>query len=168
MQELKERPSAELARTLESAKRYAQKSKADNTRRAYLSDWNDFTTYCDSHGLPVAPSTPEAVILYLTWLADSGAKYSTLKRRVASIRQLHKLNGMASPITDPVKEILKGIKNENGSAPDQKKPLLMQEIVDLVKATSLDLKGQRDRTMILIGFAGFMRRAELCSLKRER
>lgn len=164
---LEKRASSEIAQTLESVKRYAQKSKSDNTRRAYKSDWNDFVLYCDRYGLTPSPATPETVVLYLTSLADGGAKYSTLKRRIAAINQVHKLNGMASPATDSVKEILKGIKNENGSAQEQKAALLFPEISQLIRLIDTDLKGQRDRAMILLGFAGFLRRSELCGLKLE-
>jgi len=153
---------------IESAKRYAKNSKADNTRRAYKSDWNDFKTYCDSLQLAALPAAPETVILYLTHLADSGKKYSTLKRRIATISQAHKLAKHPSPITDQMKEVLKGIKNTNGAKKDQKKALTFPEISQLVQIIPDTLNGKRDKAMILLGYAGFLRRSELCDLKAEQ
>lgn len=165
---LEKRASSEIAQTLESVKRYAQNAKAENTRRAYKSDWNDFVLYCDTHGFSPAPATSETIALYLSNLADNGIKYSTLKRRIATIGKMHKLNNMESPINDQIKSIvMEGIKKTNGSAQEQKAALLFPEISQLIRLIDTDLKGQRDRAMILLGFAGFLRRSELCGLKLE-
>lgn len=156
--------SLALANLFESAKRYAQNSKAENTRKAYGQDWQNFLAFCEGNNLTPLPAAPEAVILYVTHLADTGNKISTIKRRIVAISQAHKLQKLPSPVTPQVKEILKGIKNENGTTQDQKKPLLFPEVAQLVRVTDTDLKGQRDRTMILLAYSGFLRRSELCNL----
>jgi site-specific recombinase XerD len=160
-------PKNEISTLLNSAGKYASESKAPNTRKAYTSDWADFSEFCQDKKLNPLPANPETVMLYITFLADNGAKYSTIKRRLATISQAHKLKEYDNPINDVVKELLKGIKNTNGTAKNQKAPLMFPEISQLVRLTETDLKGQRDRTMILLGYAGFLRRSELCNLKAE-
>ena len=52
-------------------------SKANNTLRAYKSDFRDFGAFCSKHGLNSLPSEPNVVSLYLTHLSKS-SKISTL------------------------------------------------------------------------------------------
>ena len=63
-------------------------SKAKNTIRAYKSDFNDFALFCSKHGMKSMPTDPKIVSLYLTHLSKQ-SKYSTLKRRLASIKVMH-------------------------------------------------------------------------------
>ena len=67
-------------------------SKANNTLRAYKSDFKDFATFCAKHGFISMPSDPKTVSLYLTKLSKS-SKFSTLRRRLVSISMVHKLKG---------------------------------------------------------------------------
>ena len=64
-------------------------SKAKNTIRAYKSDFNDFVLFCSKHGMKSMPTDPKIVALYLTHLSKK-SKYSTLKRRLASINVMHR------------------------------------------------------------------------------
>ena len=70
-----------------------QSSKANNTVRAYKSDFNDFGLFCAQNGLKSLPSEPKIVSLYLTHLSTKEVKMSTLKRRLVSIGVIHKLKG---------------------------------------------------------------------------
>ena len=67
-------------------------SKANNTLRAYKSDFKDFDTFCSKHGFKSLPSEPKTVSLYITHLSKT-SKMSTLKRRLVSISMVHKLKG---------------------------------------------------------------------------
>ena len=67
-------------------------SKAKNTIRAYKSDFNDFVLFCTKHGMKSMPSDPKIVSFYLTHLSKQ-FKYSTLKRRLASINVMHRYKG---------------------------------------------------------------------------
>jgi integrase len=63
-----------------------------------------------------------------------------------------------------VREVLKGIRRIVGVAPRQKAPLLVTELRTIVAAIPDDLLGRRDRAILLLGFAGAFRRAELAAL----
>ena len=67
-------------------------SKALNTLRAYKADYKDFASFCIKHGFKSMPSDPKVISLYLTHLSQT-SKFSTLKRRLASISVIHKLSG---------------------------------------------------------------------------
>jgi integrase len=63
-----------------------------------------------------------------------------------------------------VRNTLKGIKRALGTATVQKAPALTADIRAMVDATDEELIGTRDRALILLGFAGAFRRAEIVSL----
>ena len=144
-------------------------SKANNTVRAYKSDFNDFGLFCAQNGFKSLPSEPKIVSLYLTYLSTKEAKISTLKRRLVSIGVIHKLKGHYLDTKHPlIIENIMGIKRRKGSIQKGKKPILisyLKQLIDVIdKQDSEDIKKLRDRSIILIGFSGGFRRNEIVSL----
>ena len=146
-------------------------SKSTNTLRAYQSDYNDFSLFCSKNGFQVMPTQPKILALYITHLA-SYSKYSTLKRRLASISILHKSKGHYIDTKHPIIiENLMGIKRTNGSNQKGKKPLLINDLKLLIKAIDeskeKDIRKIRDKALVLIGFSGGFRRSELVDIEYE-
>jgi len=147
-----------------------QSSKANNTVRAYKSDFNDFGLFCAQNGFKSLPSEPKIVSLYLTHLSTRDIKMSTLKRRLVSIGVIHKLKGHYLDTKHPIIiENIMGIKRRKGSIQKGKKPLLinnLKEITNVIDEYNKheDLKRLRDRSIILIGFSGGFRRNEIVSI----
>ena len=146
-------------------------SKAKNTIRAYKSDFNDFALFCSKHGMKSMPTDPKIVSLYLTHLSKQ-SKYSTLKRRLASINVMHRYKGHYLDTKHPIiVENLLGIKRQIGVHQKAKKPLLFSEIKEIVnvinKSKYKPERKLRDKTLILVGFAGGFRRSELVSLTQQ-
>ena len=143
-------------------------SKANNTLRAYQSDYRDFSLFCSKNGLSSMPTQPKIVALYITHLSKF-SKFSTLKRRIASISVIHKLKGHYLDTKHPIiMENLHGIKRTLGSRQKAKKPLLINSLKKIIKAIDQEKKKRdRDRALILIGFAGGFRRSELVSILKE-
>jgi site-specific recombinase XerD len=140
-------------------------SKANNTLRAYQSDFRDFSAFCAKNGLSSMPTQPKIIALYITHLSKS-SKFSTLKRRIASISVLHKLKGHYLDTKHPIiMENLHGIKRTLGSRQKSKKPILINELKLIIKA--IDEEKSRDKALILIGFAGGFRRSELVNIDYE-
>ena len=140
-------------------------SKANNTLRAYQSDFKDFSAFCAKNGFSSIPTEPKIIALYLTNLSKS-SKFSTLKRRIASISVIHKLKGHYLDTKHPIiMENLHGIKRTLGSRQKAKKPILINDLKLIIKA--IDEKKIRDKALILIGFAGGFRRSELVSILNE-
>jgi len=146
-----------------------QSSKANNTVRAYKSDFNDFGIFCAQNGFKSLPSEPKIVSLYLTHLSTKDAKMSTLKRRLVSIGVIHKLKGHYLDTKHPaIIENIMGIKRRKGSIQKAKKPILINSLKLIINAidqqNKQEIKKFRDRSIILIGFSGGFRRNEIVSL----
>jgi len=144
-------------------------SKANNTLRAYNSDFNDFELFCVKNGFKSLPSDPKIVSLYLTHLSTKDLKMSTLKRRLVSIGVVHKLKGHYLDTKHPsIIENIMGIKRRKGSVQKAKKPILINNLKAIInvidKQNKEEIKKLRDRTIILIGFSGGFRRNEIVSL----
>ena len=146
-----------------------QSSKANNTVRAYKSDFKDFGVFCAQNRFKSLPSEPNIVSLYLTHLSTNGAKMSTLKRRLVSIGVIHKLKGHYLDTKHPaIIENIMGIKRRKGSIQKAKKPLLVNSLKLIINAIDKqkrqEIKKFRDRSIILIGFSGGFRRNEIVSI----
>ena len=153
--------------TLENLK----SSKANNTLRAYKSDFKDFGVFCAKHGFNSMPTEPKVVSLYLTHLS-ANSKISTLRRRLVSIGVVHKLKGHYLDTKHPIIiENLMGIKRKKGSIQTGKKPILinhLKQIINVIDEQKIEkIKKLRNRTLILIGFGGGFRRTELISIDCE-
>ena len=149
-----------------------QSSKANNTVRAYKSDFNDFGLFCAQNGFKSLPSDPKIVSLYLTHLSTRNIKMSTLKRRLVSIGVIHKLKGHYLDTKHPIIiENIMGIKRRKGSIQKGKKPLLINNLKIIInvidKYNHEDIKKIRDRSIILMGFSGGFRRNEIVSLNYD-
>jgi len=147
-------------------------SKANNTVRAYKSDFNDFGLFCTQNGFKSLPSEPKIVSLYLTHLSTRDIKMSTLKRRLVSIGVIHKLKGHYLDTKHPIIiENIMGIKRRKGSFQKGKKPLLINNLKLIINVidefNKEDIKKLRDRSIILMGFSGGFRRNEIVSLDYE-
>jgi site-specific recombinase XerD len=147
-------------------------SKAQNTIRAYKSDFKDFGAFCVKNGFKSLPTEPKIISLYLTHLSIKEAKMSTLKRRLVSIGVIHKLKGHYLDTKHPVIiENIMGISRKKGSYQRGKKPILINDLKAIINAidqeTIKEIKKKRDKALILIGLGGGFRRAELVSIDHE-
>ena len=145
------------------AKRRLGKSKADNTIRAYSSDWSDFVDWCNYNGEPCLPTTPETIVNYINDLADD-AKANTVSRRITAISENHIAAGYGR--NNPAKEgivrtAMSAIRREKGTFQRGKSPILMETLYLLADCFGDDIVSLRDRALIFLGFAGAFRRSEL-------
>ena len=156
-------------------------SKAKNTLRAYQSDFKDFSLFCIKNGFSSLPTQPKIIALYITNLSKT-SKFSTLKRRIASISVIHKLKGHYLDTKHPIiMENLHGIKRTLGSRQKAKKPILINDLKLIIKAIDEEKNKAksfveskvkaiwklRDKAIILVGFAGGFRRSELVNIDYE-
>tara|TARA_A100001015_G_scaffold306449_1_gene400737 strand:+ start:75 stop:1028 length:954 start_codon:yes stop_codon:yes gene_type:complete len=146
-------------------------SKANNTLRAYKSDFNDFGAFCAKHGFNSMPTEPKIVSLYLTHLSLN-SKVSTLRRRLVSIGVIHKLKGHYLDTKHPIIiENLMGIKRKKGSIQKGKKPILISHLREIINAIDKEkieeINKLRNKAIILLGFGGGFRRTELVSINYE-
>ncbi len=143
---------------------YLEAAVAANTRRAHRSHWADFRAWCDSHGCSALPASAETVAAYLTVQAQS-RRVGTLEHRLATIAKAHHAAGLPNPAASELVRLqMRGIRRIRGIAPMQKTPTLVADLRAMVATLPDSLLGVRDRALLLVGFAGAFRRAELVAL----
>ena len=97
---------------MDTARTYAGAARAENTQKAYASDWRDFNSWCLDHGLEPLPAEPQTLSLFLTDRAAT-LKPSTLQRRLTAISQAHQRAGHRLDTRHPaVREVWAGIRLE--------------------------------------------------------
>jgi integrase len=145
-------------------------SRAQSTRRAYAPERQDFQTcfqtWCHAHARISLPAAVETIIFYATDLTkNQKKKLNTLQRRWAAISPLHQEAGFPSPTqTWPLKQFLAGLRRELGVAPARKRPLLAEDLREILLDLPDTRLGKRDRALLLLGFSGAFRRSELVAL----
>src|SRR6185295_15351853 len=160
--------AAALQEAATAATDFAKASKSAATRRAYQTDAADFVGWCQRHGLEPLPSTVDTVAAYLAYLARSGLRASTITRRCAGIRYMHRMAGLESPTSsEAIKAVLAGIRRSIGTAATRKAPATAETVRTILAEMPADLRGLRDRALLLLGFAGALRRSELVALDVE-
>ena len=156
--------TSEVASLLNEAASFAREAVPENTRRAYRADWQDFVAWCERRKLSALPARPRTVTLYLTARARTH-RVSTLSRRLTVIGKVHKLAHHENPAASAeVRKVWRGIVRTKGEAVTRKKPAVTQILRKMIATLENSLSGQRNRAIILFGFAGAMRRSELVSL----
>ena len=156
--------SPALADLIEHATEYGQAARAPRTRSAYASDWADFETFCHDLDLDSLPADPATVALFFADRAST-LRPTTITRRAAAISVVHGENGLTSPTSDPrVRAVLSGIRRTHGTAPRQAAPATLSDIQRMLAHLPSGAIGTRDHAVLLVGFAGGMRRSEIVGL----
>ena len=168
---------AHLRDLTDRARTYVEAASSANTRRAYSSDWKYFTAWCRRQNLSPLPPDPEVVGLYITacasGAAERGAKpnsVSTIERRLSAISWNCTQRGMVLDRKDrAIATVMAGIRNTHAAPPRQKEALLPEDLIAMLETLDRGtLRGLRDRAMLLIGFAGGLRRSEITGLDLGR
>ncbi|MEP3438852.1 MAG: site-specific integrase [Hoeflea sp.] len=163
------------------ARVYVEAASSANTRRAYASDWKHFSAWCRRQNLAPLPPDPEVVGLYITACASGsavgtatrGAKpisVSTIERRLAAIGWNCTQRGQQLDRKDrAIATVMAGIRNTHAAPPRQKEAILPEDLIAMLETLDRGtLRGMRDRAMLLIGFAGGLRRSEITGLDLGR
>jgi integrase len=183
---LRPETNTQLAADVALADFYLDASLADETKRAYRSDWGRFDGWCRSRGLDPEANQPPAVAVYLATLADAGKKLSTVDRALSSIAFAYLTLGYDSPRLAPVvRKVMKGVRRTLGREHMRASPILPADLRQMVAAGCLirnpqsekwserskrafevwNTRAVRDRALLTIGFAGAFRRSELSDMR---
>ena len=166
--------SGELDRLVQTARNYARAAVSENTLAAYATDWAALARWCRMRGADPLPPSPELIGLYIADLAAPHGKAPALS--VASIER--RLSGMSWGYAQRgfdldrknrhIATVLAGIRRKHARPPVQKEAILPEDIRDMLVTLPYDLRGLRDRAILLIGFAGGLRRSEIVSLDHRK
>ena len=163
---------AKLEPLVETARAYASAATSQNTNRAYAADWRHYCAWARRQNLPALPPDPQVLGLYIAACA-SGApgpkpcSVSTIERRLSALMWSFAQRGQPTDRKDRhVATVLAGIRRTEGRPPEQKEAILPEDLLAMIATLDLgDLRGLRDRAILLIGFAGGLRRSEIVGLR---
>jgi integrase len=174
--------SGTLDRLVETARDYARQAASENTLKAYAKDWAHFARWCRMRGADPLPSSPQLIGLYIADLAAPGGKapsqsasrpqpasrplsVSSIERRLSGLTWGYAQRGERLDRKDRhIASVLAGIRRRHSRPPVQKEAILPEDLSDMLATLPHDLRGLRDRAILLIGFAGGLRRSEIVSL----
>ncbi|MBZ9739963.1 MULTISPECIES: site-specific integrase [unclassified Mesorhizobium] len=168
-----ERLPAHLDALADRARDYVEAASSANTRRAYASDWKHFCAWARRQHLDVSPPDPQVVGLYITACASgnvAGDKkpnaVSTIERRLSSLTWNFSQRGQPLDRKDRnIATVMAGIRNKHAAPPRQKEAVLPEDLIAMLETLDRStLRGLRDRAMLLLGFAGGLRRSEVVGL----
>ncbi|MFC3721976.1 site-specific integrase [Neoaquamicrobium sediminum] len=155
------------------ARDYVEAASSANTRRAYASDWRHFASWCRRQGVEMLPPDPQVVGLYITACASGKAtgdkrpsSVSTIERRLSSLSWNFAQRGQPLDRKDRhIATVMAGIRNKHAAPPRQKEAVLPEDLIAMLETLDRGtLRGLRDRAMLLLGFAGGLRRSEIVGL----
>ena len=162
--------SGKLDRLVETAREYARQAASENTLKAYAKDWAAFARWCRMRGVEPLPPSPEVIGLYIADLAAPFGKaaplsVSSIERRLSGLGWGFAQRGARLDRKDRhIASVLAGIRRKHARPPMQKEAILPEDIRDMLATLPHGLRGLRDRAILLIGFAGGLRRSEIVSL----
>ncbi|MEP2676523.1 MULTISPECIES: tyrosine-type recombinase/integrase [Roseobacteraceae] len=162
--------SGTLDRLVDTARDYARQATSENTNLAYKKDWAHFSSWCRRRGAETLPPSAELIGLYIANCAapDNGStalSVSTIERRLSGLAWQYQQRGFTLDRKDRhIATVLAGIKRKHARPPVQKEAILREDILAMVATLPFDMRGLRDRAILLVGYAGGLRRSEIVSL----
>lgn len=145
---------------------------SENTLKAYKADWTDFARWCRMHGSNPLPPSGALIGRYMASLAvedSQGPALSpaTIERRLAGLVWNFAQRGVPLDKSDRhIASALTRLRHKH--PPVRKETILADDIRAMVATLPHDLRGLRDRAILLLGFAGGLRRSEIVRLRLGR
>ena len=162
---------AKLEPLVETARAYARAATSSNTNRAYAADWRHYCAWARRQSLPALPPDPQVLGLYIAACASGAAgpkpcSVSTIERRLSALMWSFAQRGQTFDRKERhVATVLAGIRRTQGRPPEQKEAILPEHLLAMIATLDLgDLRGLRDTAILLVGFAGGLRRSEIVGL----
>ena len=139
-----------------------------STQNGYMGRMAHWMTWAIFNSRVAIPANPRDFALYLAVHAEEGQRFGTLQNRCKAISNYHCVLGFLDPVTDEVKNVLRGIRNFYGNAAKQARGMSRKHF-EAVKASELasidgtSTEEERKEVLKTIGLIGLMRDALLRS-----
>jgi len=161
---IKPTPSELLERTIKKI----DGAYADSTIRAYYADMRDLIHFCETRGTIGLPITGEDLCLYITHLTASGRTSASIRRVMAGVATIHKLNRFEDPTKDPdVLLEMRRMHRKLGRYSKQALGITSDILEKIIEASEAGNRGSRDRALLLLAYDSLCRRSELVDLRIE-
>lgn len=163
---------AHLEALVETATAYAKAASSENTRSAYAKDFSHYASWCRREGFEALPPTVQTIGLYISACAAGDARrgipplsVATIERRLSGLMWNFTQRGFVLDRADRhIATVLAGIRRKHAKPPRVKEAVLGDDLVAMLATLGHDLRGLRDRAILLLGFAGGLRRSEIVGL----
>ena len=140
---------------------------AENTIRAYRSDFIQYQTWCFENRIEPIAATADAMARYVDYLSENN-KSATIRRRINSLGTILKLSKNYDPTKQPeVVLALKRMHRKIGRAQEQATPLTKTLLNQLLDNCDNSVMGTRNQVLLKLGYETMRRRSELCAFKFE-
>lgn len=148
---------------------HARRPASANTLKAYAGDWARFARWCRLRGLSALPPSAEIVGRYIADLISPQGNRpltaSSIERHLSGLTWGYAQRGDPLDRTDPhIADVLADIRCKHSRPPARKEAILPQDLIAMLATLPRDLRGLRDHAILLIGFAGGLRRSEIVGL----
>ena len=140
---------------------------AQNTIRAYRSDYAHFSHWCETHEIEPLDHSSEQMLAYIND-TSSNTSVATITRRLNALSSIFKF--LVLPDTTKSTDLyllLKKLKRQKGSAQEQAEPLTKEHIEKMFRHCGKGLIKIRNKILLLLGNQTMRRRSELCAFKFE-
>lgn len=169
MTELEARPAAAETVLDDLTRDRLARAIPPNTTAAYTVVREQFEAWCDQQGRTALPATEQTLTAYVSHMITAGRAPASIAQHVGAIRTRHRLAGFpGQPDTSRVRLLIRGYRRDRAAegqgerqatpfTPDSLRAVI--DTLDLVSTT-----GRRDQLLLVLGFAGMLRRSELAAL----
>jgi len=145
--------------------RMATKAYADNTRRAWRTDWATYSAFCEKRKLTALPSDPMTVRAFVLDRVQAGKKPASIRRYLATITRAHRAVRAMTPCDgEPVRLAVQEMKVTTSSRQRQARAVGRAEIAEFLTCAGEGLRADRERALLCMAYDTMARRAELVAL----
>jgi integrase len=155
-----------LSLACQRAQPYVAAARATGTRDVYARAFARWAGWCKAMHTSPLPAAPETVAAYLAERARDGKSIASIKGALAAIVFQHRAQRQTLDGSDPaIAAVMAGITRRESRPIRRAAALELEDLKEIITGMQgVDLRALRDRALLLIGFFGALRRAELVGL----
>jgi site-specific recombinase XerD len=138
---------------------------APNTIRAYKADFEELIVFCNESKLSALPAKPTTIAKFVDEVTNKNISSASIRRKLVSIAAIHRWANFNDPTKSPeAKLAVRKMHRKLGRLCGQAEPINKDRLEAMLMAAKDDLRGQRDRTLLMLAYDTMRRRSELASL----
>ena len=138
------------------------------TIRAYRADFIKFIEFCDLNSSLALPAKSQSVTTFIIQLINDGLCSASIRRAVAGISAVHRLNRFEDPTKDPDVNIeMRRMHRKLGRFSKQAYGISKNELNLMINSQDDSLHGIRNKALLLTAYGTLCRRSELTQLLVE-
>jgi site-specific recombinase XerD len=142
-----------------------QDAYAPSTMRAYRADWSEFASYCAKFNEATLPARPIVLASFIEHVTSQGNSSASIRRKLVSIAAVHRWADCADPTKASVAKLAtRKMHRKLGRMCKQAEPVNKTLYLKMLDRTCNDLRGKRDRVLLMLAYETMRRRSELNSL----